>query len=464
MSQAGGVFPVAGPDRRLLTRVEVTAPRPLLGGWHAARSVVDTPVWTEARTWLLFWPLLILIAHQAVIIAGPARTHEAYQFGASAVGPRGAHYEVYVDTAYQLLFVVVGWLGIWSALKRNGLLFASLALAFVSALWSVNRVVTVQMSFKVTVCTLLGVYLYTSTTQQRLMRLLIFMGMCLAVLSILFVIFLPSYGLFIGYAGGAWDGICDHKNTLAISSTYLMLPMVFAAGYRRSRRLLYCLLMLFMVVMSQAKGPWLCTLALLGFLGWMKLYRRVRPAEAMLLVVATIGVVAIGGTLFIANWDAIAHALNKDPTMSGRTDIYREVWRSVMKQPFFGYGFGAYWTLENPERNRVGLAIHWTNIGYAESGPLEIALQTGLVGLGIILAMFGRALAQGARLLRSPAYSPRVGLYLSILFYTVLINIDDGWLMTATTMDWVLAVIACIGLNDEMQRWRQLRSYEPVLA
>lgn len=443
-------------------QAEMTAPQPLFGGWREAGSR-HTAIWKELRTWLLFWPLLILIAHQAVIIAGPARSQEAYQFGTAAAGPRGAHLETYVDTFYQLLFVLLGWFGIWNTLKRNRLLLASLALAFASSLWSVDRVITLQMSFKVTICTLLGLYLYTSTTQQKLMRLLIFMGICLGVLSILFVLFLPSYGLFAGYAGGAWDGICDHKNTLAIGATYLMLPMIFAAGYRRNRRVLYCLLLLFLVVMSQARGPWLCTAVLLFSLAWTKLYRRLHPTEAALLLIVTVAVALIGGTLFVANWDSIAHALNKDPSMSGRTDIYREVVRSIFKRPFFGYGFGAYWTLGNPERNRVGMAIHWTNIGYAESGPLEIALQTGLVGLALIVAMVVRAFAQGARLLRSAEYRPVVGLYLSILVYTALINIDGGWLMTANAMDWPLLVIACVGLNDEARRLRQATEI-PALA
>jgi O-antigen ligase len=98
------------------------------------------------------------------------------------------------------------------------------------------------------------------------------------------------------------------------------------------------------------------------------------------------------------------------------------------------------------------LALGWPNIGYSENGILELALQTGFLGVGLVLAMIARAVAQGIRLLRSPHYSPRVGWFLTILFLAALTNVDAGWFMTSDTLDWVLIVVSCIGMNDEILR------------
>jgi hypothetical protein len=80
---------------------------------------------------------------------------------------------------------------------------------------------------------------------------------------------------------------------------------------------------------------------------------------------------------------------------------------------------------------------------------MELALQIGFVGVGLVVAMIGKAVIQGIRLLRSPSYSPRVGWFLTILLLAALTNIEAGWLLTADTLDWVLILIACIGLNAE---------------
>ena len=140
--------------------------------------------------------------------------------------------------------------------------------------------------------------------------------------------------------------------------------------------------------------------------------------------------------------------------MSGRTEIYAEVLRSIMKHPVLGYGFGAFWYPGNPEFQRISLALRWPNVGYAENGILELALQTGLLGVGIVVAMIARAGIQGMRLLRSPQYTPRVGWFLTVLFLAALTNIDAGWFMTSDTLDWVLILVSCIGMNEEVSRLR----------
>jgi hypothetical protein len=65
--------------------------------------------------------------------------------------------------------------------------------------------------------------------------------------------------------------------------------------------------------------------------------------------------------------------------------------------------------------------------------------------------MIGRTIARGISLLRSRHYSPPVAWYLTILFLAALTNIDAGWFMTLNTLDWVLILVSCIGMNQEMR-------------
>ncbi len=417
------------------------------------------PAWKQVITWLLFWPLLTLIAGQAVYFSGPARDAAAYQNGAT----RGSHYFLYVYLLMLLGFVVTGWRSIVPVLRANLLIPASLLLAFVSVSWSEAQLISFQMCIQVTLCTLFACYLSARMSTERLMSLLIFMGTIAGLLSVVFVVALPSYGVFAGYAGGAWQGICNQKNTLGLSMAFLLTPIFFTRQHRRWQKVLYAMLMLFLIAMSQSRGAWLYTAGMLAFVGWLFVLRRLRWKEAFLLVSLTAIVAAAAVYLGVTQLSAMARLLGKDPSMSGRSLIYIEVWHSICKRPILGYGFDSFWgpAVKNIEAIRIGTVIGWPNIGYAENGLLELGLQLGLLGVSFVVAMIARAYTQGARLLGSSAYAPRVGWFLSVLVLESLTNIDAGRFMSSDFLEWPLVLICCIGINKEMRQVRE-RARVPV--
>jgi exopolysaccharide production protein ExoQ len=429
---------------------------PLAVTLKRAAQAGQTAVSMEVLSWLLFWPLLTLIARQAVYFTGPARSAEANQNGAAMGGARGSHYYLYVNLLFLAGFVFAGHREIWQVVKANVLIPAMLALGVCSAMWSASPQITLQMCIEVGLCTLFACFLSSRYTTDRLMQLLMFMGVVSALLSIVFALALPSYGIFQGYSGGAWQGICNHKNSLGISMAFLLTPVFFTNTYSRGRKAAYSVLLLFLIGMSQSRGAWGDTLGMLLFVGWLHLVRRVRKPEVapFVLITTTAGITMTALAIYF--WPVLAASMGKDPSMTGRTQIYHEVWLSIMKSPFVGYGFGGFWYPGSLESQRIGLAIGWPNIGYAENGVLELALQIGFLGVGIVLAFIGKAFVHGFELLRSPQYTPRIGWFLTILFLAALTNIDAGWLMTADTLDWVLIVVSCVGINEEINRVNML--------
>ncbi|HTF72084.1 MAG TPA: O-antigen ligase family protein [Edaphobacter sp.] len=403
-------------------------------------------------TALLFWPLLTLIARQTVYFSGPAHSSYAILYGAA----RGSRIFLYLNYAILGAFVAVGWPGIWIRLKQNLLLSGMLVLALSSVLWTSSIKITVQMFIEISLCTLFACYLSIRVSTRQLMQILMFMGVVASLLSILFALALPSYGIFAGYGTSAWQGICTHKNTLGVSSAYLLLPAFFATQYSRSTRCAYGLLLVLLIFMSQSRGAWFYTLGVFVFVGWLHLYRQMRRSHALLLVLITGALCTVLIVLIAAYFSNLAALVGKDPTMSGRFKIYKEVWLAIVKRPILGYGLGGFWFPGSLESQRLGLAIGWANIGYSESGILELALQIGSLGVAFLLAMIATAVIRAVKLLRSPFYTPRVGWFLTILVLAMLTNIDAGWFLTADTLDWVLIVIACIGLNEEWARVRAL--------
>jgi len=414
------------------------------------------PVLQQVLTWMLFWPTLCLIARQAPYFAGPARDALSYEQGAAAGAGTDYHVTLYITLAFQAVFAVLAMRSIWVTLKRNPLITAGLVLILSSTLWSSAQGNTLRMGVEVCLCTLFACYLAVRMAPGRLMSFLMLMGGAASLLSILFVIALPSYGIFAGYGGAAWNGICDHKNTLGLSMAYLLTPVFFVHQCRRLHRILYAGLILFMIAMSQSRGAWIYTAGLLCFVGLLKLSWRLRKRESIVLILVCLFSALVLGFTFVKWFGVIAPMLGKSASMSGRTDIYSEVWHSIMKAPVLGYGYGSFWGV-NPEAERIGLAIGWPNIGYSESGILELALQLGFVGVALVVLMIGRAGIQAARLFRSPHYSSQTGWYITILFLAVLTNIDAGWLLVSGTLDWVMILIACIGLESETRRAQAAR-------
>ena len=415
------------------------------------QQTAEAPVWQQLLTWLLFWTLLSLIARQPVYVSGPSLSAVALQNGAAMGATRGTRIWLYLHVFLFFAFVLAGHREVWNVVKNNLAIPSMMVLAVISAQWSTSPQITLQMCTQVGLCTLFACYLAARYTAERLMELLVFMGVVSGLLSVFFSLALPGYGIFQGYAGGAWQGICNHKNSLGISMAFLLSPIFFTNTYSRGRRITYAAFMLFLIVMSQSRGAWGCTFGMLLFIGWIFLVRRVTGRELTLLLVVS-GVAAISmSTAAILFWPKVATMLGKDPSMTGRSQIYYEVWQTILKQPLLGYGFGGFWFPGSLESQRIGLAIGWPNIGYAENGVLELALQVGFIGVGIVLAFIVRAFVQGLRLLRSPHYSPRIGWFLTILAFAALTNIDAGWFMTSDTLDWVLIVIACVGMNEQ---WR----------
>jgi exopolysaccharide production protein ExoQ len=424
--------------------------------YRTVEDSADTRVSRQVLSWLLFWPMLTLIARQSVYFSGPSPTFEMGQYGASMGAERGSHAALYVFFLFMLGFVLVSHRQVWAVVKTNLLIPAVLAFAVCSAFWSVSPTITLQMSMQVGLCTLFACYLSARFTAERLMEFLIFMGVASALLSMLFVIALPSYGLHQGEAEGAWQGICDHKNSFGISMAFLLSPVFFTSSYSRGRKLMYTALLLFLIYKSQSRGAWADTAGMLLFVGWLSLIRRARTRELRLLLFVTIAAGVVTTALAVHFWPVLAVAIGKDPSGTGRADIYTEVFRSIMKRPIQGYGLWAFWAPHNVEAQRIRLAIRWPNIGYAENGILELALQVGILGAGLVLAMITRAFFQGARLLRSSHYSPQIGWFLTILFLAALTNIDAGWFMTANTLDWVLILVSCIGMNAAATRYPRL--------
>jgi exopolysaccharide production protein ExoQ len=124
-------------------------------------------------------------------------------------------------------------------------------------------------------------------------------------------------------------------------------------------------------------------LVLLILLALIPLYRAMRFKDTVLIPLGVSLVLVVGSvsTMLLGNWEAILVGLGRDPSLSGRTELWQEALEMIGERPWLGYGFRAFWQPEG------AATIIWKSLGYepphAHNGYLNVALDLGWVGLGL---------------------------------------------------------------------------------
>ncbi|NJR68258.1 MAG: O-antigen ligase family protein [Synechococcales cyanobacterium CRU_2_2] len=136
---------------------------------------------------------------------------------------------------------------------------------------------------------------------------------------------------------------------------------------------------------------------------------------------------------------AIATFLNKDITLTGRTDIWKLVVDVIHKKPWLGYGYDAFWSQGlKGDAAYVWRAFLW-EAPHSHNGFLDIWVQLGFVGLALLLLglyfHFFHSLIQ-LRYTTEPEYLWPV----LLLVYCVFNNLTETTFLRSNDLLWVLYV------------------------
>jgi exopolysaccharide production protein ExoQ len=423
-------------------------------GWPDLAS--GPPMSSLVVSWLALVPLAVCAVHGAFSVF--ARMNGGLMVGSAAlVQTNDSAQATGTRIVIRLTMVIVVLLYATVARKtltilhRHLLLVSLVALAVLSILWSQDPKVTLQNSIYLIITTLFGFYLTQRFTAIQVMKLMVMGGWFLMGSSLFLGFAFPSIGIFHGTVGDSmgWQGIYPHKNELGVMTVYFLIPMLCLPARTRFEevgRFAYFMLSIFLIAKSQSRGAWLICAAVVGFIVFTKTAARFIPHDktVIYLIVAAVSVALI--ITGIALLPTLVEHMGKDVTLTGRTTIWHELMGSVEKQPLLGYGYEAFWLGMKGESAKMILAMHWASIGYAENGVLELCLELGFVGVGLFLAIYGQAIRRLIKLPRDLKGRPEAIWYASILFMTVITNIEQGSIAQSFSLEWVLLVITSIGL------------------
>jgi O-antigen ligase len=142
-----------------------------------------------------------------------------------------------------------------------------------------------------------------------------------------------------------------------------------------------------------------------------------KPLIVHLMVAIVVG--ASFGTLFLdIGGDAAFHALGRNATLTGRT----EIWSGLLQfsgNPLIGTGFDSFWMGKRMERIwAAGGLLH--GINEAHNGYLETYLNLGWIGVALlaVLIVTGYRNILGALRLEPELGAIRLGLFVAVIVYS----------------------------------------------
>jgi O-antigen ligase len=161
---------------------------------------------------------------------------------------------------------------------------------------------------------------------------------------------------------------------------------------------------------------------------------------------ALFGVSVVAGVLLYLNFSGVLAVLGKDPTMTQRTVIWASVIPSVVRHPFQGYGFGAFWSGLNGESMQATLVTGWME-GQAQSGYLDVLLQLGLLGFCPLVWLFIRALIKGGPTSASGERTQMMRVSTVLLVLVLVENIGETSFLDPYGLLWLYSLVAILVLT-----------------
>ncbi|NEO11848.1 MULTISPECIES: O-antigen ligase [unclassified Moorena] len=360
---------------------------------------------------------------------------------------------IYLVTFFLL---ALRWKKVLYVLSKDRWLSLLVGIAVVSVLWSSEPTTTINRAVALIGTTLFGVYLASRYTMKEQLEMLAWAFGVAILLSFMFIVALPKYGIMGGVHAGTWRGIYVHKNVLGKVMVPSAVVFLLLAIRGKKNNLLFWCGFGFSVILLLFTTSKTALVSLIIMLLSLYLYRMLRWRYD-LLIPTIFAMTTFGGSVLIwllDNADALLGAIGKDATLTGRTELWPFVLDMIEKQPWLGYGYGSFWNGFNGESAYVWRAVLWPAPN-AHNGLLDLWLALGILGVSIYLIGFSFSLLRAIAWLRVSKTSENLWPLL-FLTYTVLANITETSVMIQNNIFWVLYTSVALSVLIPLERQQNL--------
>jgi exopolysaccharide production protein ExoQ len=372
-----------------------------------------------------------------------------------------------------------------------------LVLAVLSSVWSTDPRETLVKSGALIACTLFGVYLAIRYTILQQLQLFAAAFAAIIIASCFVALYVPRIGIMHGIHEGIWCGVFLHKNALGgymllagivyflLTTDVAKIRVVYHAAFWLAFTLLtmscakaslLSWIILFTIVgayCARIGRPRMAAIALVSVVlaasSFIVQYKyKVLPPILLSQVasnVATAGVdPASAWAQLVADFEAAqrnAPASAYLATGNGRLRLWGHLWEMIQQRPWLGYGFGGFWRGMQGPSAQIWLLEPWRPPG-AHNSFIDVSLDLGFVGLGLLALSIGAALVGGVASVAKGTLQLGALFPMAMLIALCLAKVGESGLFGANILTWIIFVTAVLNAQkDRAGRARHAPSATP---
>lgn len=313
------------------------------------------------------------------------------------------------------------------------------AIVFMSLAWTIDFELSFRRVFAFIIPTVFGLYLASRYTERGVVRVLFASVLGCFLLSAAYVALIPSVGIMQYDMPGVWRGAFTHKNVLGplVLHTGLFAVAAWIHGIIATRGLLAVVAATCVMVVGSRSVT-----SLMGFLALiyaLPLFAIGKVDGRWLAVYACLTLaVAAAFVPFIRDAGEIMEAFGKDASLTGRMPLWNYVLGFVAERPLLGYGYGAFWGINNSPGEIIRALVAW-NPPHAHNALLQALCDVGLLGASALVLSFAvtvtRACRRAARAVSGADVFPLMALWI-----LMVLGVSEARLLDPNSLDWLIYV------------------------
>lgn len=325
-----------------------------------------------------------------------------------------------------------------------------------SMFWSIDPPTTFRRAIALLLTSYIGLTLAAWFSWGRLVQIIAIAFMIIGFITIALAVLDPGRAIMQQIHVGAWRGPFAEKNQLGGMMTKGLIAAICAFALRPKRAWLYlpiAILCFGLVLLSTSKTALLISLLSIGVFIFLKLYRTnpVTRIPLLFTLVMSTGFLAVALAMFP---EVMFGLIGKDPSLTGRTDIWALLGEAIQQKFWLGYGYGVFWDDPLGPSYIVRQVLEW-GVPTAHNGWIEIWLSAG-IGIVLLFAL------QIVLTLGFAAYNVRCGgretywVVLMVLSY-IGFSMSESAILHQNSLSWILFVATCAKLFTLQHDFRPLR-------
>ena len=280
-------------------------------------------------------------------------------------------------------------------IKREKLLTIFLAWCLISIVWSYSPIDTAKRFFRtLTVFMVTLSFLVHTTSTKEILKFIKPVLYLYVFLSVVACIVIPGAK---DQTFHTWRGFEDQKNGLGSVAVMCIILSYFIYKVETGRAkfiagiaVLFSLALLF----GARSGTAIASFLIIAFCGSLlsidELFKPLGLGRSASIIVYLFAITMVVAFILIYPQiiAVVTEGIGKDPTFTGRTDIWTTMLISISHHPFLGTGYQAFWSVSPPSQylQHVYQLFIWLP-NESHNGYIDITNEVGLIGLGLFLTM-----------------------------------------------------------------------------